>query len=57
MFQLWKKCVDTGKLFDTLVKDYLTTFDYLDHELPRANLNAYGFTLSLLELHLVSKKN
>ena len=48
LFEKWKRSVDRGK--DLLI-DLPKAFDYLDHKLLIAKLNAYG--LSLPDLRLI----
>ena len=50
MIEEWKKSVDNRKAFGALLKDLLKAFDYLDHELLIAKVNAYGFSLPILKL-------
>ena len=49
MLETWKRCVDQGKVFGTLLTD-LKVFDCLDHELLTAKLNADSFSLPVLRL-------
>ena len=50
MLEKWKKSADNRKAFNALLTDLSKTFDYLDHKLPIANVNAYGFSLPALKL-------
>ena len=50
MLETWKRSVEKGKVFGTLLTDLLKAFDCLDHELLAAKLNAYGFSLPALRL-------
>ena len=50
MLEKWKRSVDKSKMFGALLTNLLNAFDYLDHELLIAKLNAYGFSLTALEL-------
>ena len=58
MLEKWKKSVDNGKSFDTLLTDLSKAFDCLDDELLIAKLNAYGFRLPALKLipHYLSSR-
>ena len=50
MLEQWKSEVDKGKVFGTLLTDLSKAFDCLSHELIIAKLNAYGFSLTALNL-------
>ena len=58
MLETWRRSVDQGKVFGTLLTDLSKACDYLDHEFLTAKLNAYGFSLSALQLinHYLSNK-
>ena len=45
-----KSAVDKGKVFRALLTDLLKAFDFLNHELLVAKLNAFGFTLPALKI-------
>ena len=50
LLEKWKNSIDKGKVFGGLLTDLSKAFDWLDHELLTAKLNAYGFTLPALRL-------
>ena len=50
MLEKWKKVVDTKKVFGALLTDLSKDFDCLPHDLTIAKLNAYGFSLPVLNL-------
>ena len=50
MLEKWKRSVDESKVFGALLTDLSKAFDCLDHELLRAKLSAYGFSLPALRL-------
>ena len=50
MLEKWKSSIDNGTMFGALLTDLSKAFDYLDHELLIAKLNAYGFSLTALKL-------
>ena len=50
MLEKWKWSVDGGKVFVALLTDLSKAFDYLDHEVLIAKLDAYGFSLTALRL-------
>ena len=50
MLQKWKKSVNNSKMFGALLTDLSKGFDCLDHELLIAKLNAFGFSLTALNL-------
>ena len=50
MLEKWKRSVDGGKGFGALLTDLSKAFDCLDHELFKAKLKAYSFSLPVLRL-------
>ena len=50
LLEKWKRAVDNGQIFVSLLTDLSMAFDYLDHELLIAKLNSYGFSLPALRL-------
>ena len=50
MLKKWKRSIDNGKGFGTLLTDLSEALDYLDHELRIAELHAYGVSLAALKL-------
>ena len=55
----WKKIVDNGGVFGTLLTDLSTAFDCTSHDLIIAKLEAYGFhtdTLKLIHDYLSNRK-
>ena len=50
MLEKWKRSVNKGKAFDTLLTDLSKDFDRFDHELQIVKLNACGFSLTALKL-------
>ena len=59
MIEKWRKSVDKGKTFASLLTDLSKAFDCFPHDLIIAKLNAYGFGLSairLMQSYLSNKK-
>ena len=48
MSETWKRPVDKRKVFGALLTDLSEAFDYFEHELLTAKLNACGFSLPTL---------
>ena len=50
MIEKWRKAVDNGNVFGTLLTDLSKVFDCLQHDLVIAKLNSSGFNLTALNL-------
>jgi retron-type reverse transcriptase len=50
MVEKMKKCLDNKGLFGAVLMDLSKAFDTINHELLIANLEAYGFSESALEI-------
>ena len=50
MLEKWKRSVDGGKVFGTLLTDLSQEFDCLDKVMLIAKINVYGFSLPALRL-------
>ena len=50
LLEKWKRTVDSSQMFGDLLTDLSTAFDFLDHKLLIAKLNAYCFSLPALKL-------
>ena len=50
MLEKWKRSIDRGKVFGALLTDLSKVFDYVNHNLLIAKLNAYGFSVPALRL-------
>ena len=50
MLEKWKKSVNNGKAFGTLLMDLMNAFDFSDHDILIVKLNAYGFSMLALKL-------
>ena len=49
MLEQWTKCAGREKVFGALLTDLSKTFDFLDHKLLTAKLNAYSLTICQIE--------
>ena len=59
MLERWKKALDKGKIAGALLTDLSKAFDYLNHDLLIAKLEAYGFDkkfLSYILSYLTDRK-
>ena len=59
MVEKWRKAFAEGGETGTVLTDLSKAFDYIDHNLLIAKLNAYGFEKRLLEFihsHLTKRK-
>ena len=59
LLEKWKGSIDRGKVFGALLTDLSKGFDYLNHDLLIAKLNAYGYSLPALRLihdYLLNRK-
>ena len=50
MLEKWKKSVNNGKSFGALLMDLMKAFDFNDHDILIAKLNAYGYSMLTLKL-------
>ena len=50
MLEKWKRFVESGKAFGTLLTDLPEGFDCLDHDVLITNLNVYRYNLPALRL-------
>ena len=50
LLEKWKRTVDSSQMFGDLLTDLSIAFDFLDHKLLIAKLNAYSFSLPALKL-------
>ena len=58
MTEKWKKSIEKGKTFASLLTELSKAFDCLPDDLIIAKLNAYGFSLSaarLMQIYLSKK--
>ena len=59
LLEKWKRAVERGQMFGTLLTDPSKEFECLDHELLITKLNTYGFRLPALKLvhdYLLNRK-
>ena len=59
LLEKWKRSIDRGKVFGTLLTDLSKAFHCLNHDLLIAKLNAYGFSfhaLILIHDYLLNRK-
>ena len=54
MLETWKRAIEKVKVIGYLLTDSVG-FDCLNHELPTAKLNVFGFSLPALRLIIIYK--
>ena len=59
MIDIWKKVVDSNKVFGAILTDLSKSFYFIYHDLLVAKLHAYGLSLTALKMlqdYLLNRK-